>query len=226
MPRIATLPPGTRPWRMANSACTAIERGADRQVGKVGEGLARALRVDRRRRAAARRSGISARPRRCAAGPALLRSPSDVSMKAASRAPKDRRGPAAQTSSAGSSSPSNTCGRRVMIAASRGAAPMIVASSLSSARIGLQQREELDALPAGPPGIRRSASAPCRPSRLAEGLQQRRRQLGQPLARLGRARRPVAAEMPAADDAADVARPLGSRAATASSAYPGRRRRR
>ena len=44
--------------------------------------------------------------------------------------------------------------------------------------------------------------------RLAEGLQQRRRQLGQPFARLGRKRRPVAAEMPAADDPADIARPL------------------
>ena len=76
----------------------------------------------------------------------------------------------------------------------------------------MQQREQLDAgRQAGEEGVeadQRLVGA----AGLAEGLQQRRRQLGQPLARLGRLRRAVAAEMPAANDPADVARPLEAEA--------------
>ena len=78
---------------------------------------------------------------------------------------------------------------------------------LQQAGIGLQQREKLDAgRQAGEELVeahQRLVGLAC----LAESLQQGRRQFGQPFARLGRLGGAVAAEMPAAYDPANVARP-------------------
>ena len=71
--------------------------------------------------------------------------------------------------------------------------------------VGLEQREELDAGRQPGEELVEADQRLVGAARLPEGLEQRRRKLCQPFARLGRACRPVAAEMPGADDAADVA---------------------
>src|SRR5690606_24637265 len=73
---------------------------------------------------------------------------------------------------------------------------------------GLQQREQLDARRQAFQELVEAQDRLVGAARLAEGLEQRRGELGQPLARLRRLRRAVAAEVPGADDATDVARPL------------------
>ena len=89
--------------------------------------------------------------------------------------------------------------RWMTISARRGAVPMIVASRSSRPGLRAEEREELDAgrharqeaVEGGEGGV--GVVGP------RQRLEQRRRDLGQPLARRGRAHRRVAAEMPAAD---------------------------
>jgi hypothetical protein len=83
---------------------------------------------------------------------------------------------------------------------------------LQQSRIGLEQREQLDAGGQTGEELVEAYQRLVRPARLAEGLQQCRRQFGQPLARLCRLGDAITAEMPAADDAADVARSLETEA--------------
>ena len=205
MPRIATRPPATMPWRRANSTMTASSAAAIVRSARSENALPARARVDR--------AGQQAH-----ADQELLLGREDAQpvehFLVRGRALQEGGQPRRQIGAVGKLGQERSdraarrrhAGRRVMIWASRGAAPMIVAISLSSAGIGLQQREELDAgRQAGQEGVEAHERV-VGALGAAERRQQRRRQFGQPLARLGRLRRLVAPEMPGADDAGDVAR--------------------
>ena len=165
MPRMPTRPPATSPWRARELGLHGLERRADRQVGEVGKGLAGARRVDRAGQQPHADQefllgGEDAQP----VEHLLVERPSSP-RNAVSRVGEI--GAVGQFgSSAGSSRPSKTCGRRVMMPASRGAAPMMVAISFSSA--GLYCSSENSWMPAGRPArnaSKRSSASSARRSR-------------------------------------------------------------
>ncbi len=112
-----------------------------------------------------------------------------------------------------------------MMPASLGAARHDVDDQRQQRRIGLPSSEK-SWMPAGRPDMKlvEAQQRLVGARALAEDAQQRRRQLRQPLARLDRVGGAVAAVMPGADDAGNVARARWKPSFSASPACPDRRR--
>ena len=183
MPRIAACLPAIRPCRSANSAIHRLERGIDGAVGEVGERLSRA----------AAPIGAGQQPH---ADQEFLLGGEDAQpvehflvgirvLRAMAAEPRRQIGAVRHGAEKAPDRAARrrSCGRRVMMSASRGAAPMIVCNQQRRIPVLAAAARTAGCRPAAPAGnVERTTRLSAR-SALAERLEQRRRQFGQPRSR-------------------------------------------